>query len=286
MRARAHLVVAPDPNGRTVVREVRSMAPLRLVPRPGPQEVALVHLVSAVTAPLGGDDLELRVIVEAGASLELRGVAATLALPGRHPGGSRAVVDVQLADGASLAYLPEPTVVTARACHESVLRARMGEGARLRAREIVVLGRTNEKSGSLTTTLDVRRDGPVMRQTSRLGTPEVDTSPAGLAGRRVFGTELLCWDDDLPGAVSEDWWSLVPLARGGSLSTALADDAVTVERALDEARARHPGSSGSLTRSRTRFRGDGHTQSHGSGGGHHRAGGFAFGAEPVRSLDR
>ncbi|MCE6994234.1 urease accessory protein UreD [Saccharothrix sp. S26] len=244
MRARARLVVALDPNGRTVVRELRSMAPLRLVPRRGPREVALAHLVSAVTAPLGGDDLELRVTVEAGASLELRGVAATLALPGRHPGGSRAVVDVELADGASLAYLPEATVVTARACHESVFRARMGEGARLRTREIVVLGRVNERPGSLTTTLDVRRNGPVIRQTSQLGTPEVDDSPAGLAGRRVFGTELLCWDDDVPEAISEPWWSLVPLARGGSLATALGDDAVTVERALDEARARHPGSKG------------------------------------------
>ncbi|MEV1121383.1 urease accessory protein UreD [Actinosynnema sp. NPDC049800] len=286
MRARAHLVVARDPNGRTVVRGMRSMAPLRLVPRRGADEVALVHLVSAVTAPLGGDDLELRVTVEEGASLELRGVAATLALPGRHGGGSRALVDVELADGASLAYLPEPTVVTARACHESVFRARMGEGARLRARDVVVLGRSNERPGSLTTTLDVRRNGPLIKQTSRLGTPEVDASPAGLAGRRVFGTELLCWGDDLPGAVSEQWWSLVPLARGGSLGTAVADDAVTVERALDQARARHPGSSDFLTRSRTRFRGEGHTESHGSGGGHHRAGGFASRGKAVRSLDR
>nr|WP_156077544.1 urease accessory protein UreD [Saccharothrix sp. NRRL B-16314] len=219
------------------------MAPLRLVParsrRPGP---VLVHLVSAVTAPLGGDDLELRVRVGPGAALELRGVAATLALPGRHPGRSRTLVHVDLDEGASLAYLPEPTVVTARACHEAVFRARMAEDARLRTREILVLGRVNERSGSLDTTVDVRRNGPVLKQTTRIGTPEVDESPAGLAGRRVLGTELLCWGDDLPEAVSGDWWSLVPLARGGSLTTALADDAVTVERALDAALARHPGS--------------------------------------------
>ncbi|GAB2988713.1 urease accessory protein UreD [Saccharothrix stipae] len=244
MRARAHLVVERDPNGRTVVRDMRSMAPLRLVPHRGRAEVALVHLVSAVTAPLGGDDLELRVTVGPGASLELRGVAATLALPGRHPGGSRALVDVELADGASMSYLPEPTVVTARACHEAVFRARMGEGARLRARDVVVLGRSNERSGLLTTTLDVRRGGPLIKQTSHLGTPEVDASPAGLVGRRVLGTELLCWGDDLPAAVSRPWWSLVPLACGGSLTTAVADDVVTVDRALDQARSRHPGSAG------------------------------------------
>ncbi|WP_447005452.1 urease accessory protein UreD [Saccharothrix isguenensis] len=258
MRARAHLAVELDPNGRTVVREMRSMAPLRLVPRRSAHRgPVVVHLVSAVTAPLGGDDLELHVRVGPGASLELRGVAATLALPGHRPGRSRALVHVELAGGASLAYLPEPTVVTARARHEAVLVARMAEGARLRTREILVLGRVNERSGSLDTTLDVRRDGPgangsvvngpvvngpVVKQTTRIGTPEVDESPAGLAGRRVLGTELLCWGDDLPGAVSGDWWSLVPLANGGSLTTAVADDAVTVERALDAARARHPGS--------------------------------------------
>lgn len=212
------------------------MAPLRLVPHRGPGDVALVHLVSSVTAPLGGDDLELRVRVGPGAGLVLRGVAATLALPGRHAGGSRALVRVELAAGASLEYLPEPTVVTARACHEAVFRADLADDARLRTREVVVLGRLNERSGLLATTLDVRRNGPLIRQTTQLGTPEVDTSPAGLAGRRVLGTELSCWGDEFPGAVSEDWWSVVPLARGGSLTTAVADDAVTVERALDGAR--------------------------------------------------
>jgi urease accessory protein len=277
--ARARLVVERDADGRTVVREMRSMAPLRLVPRRGPDEVALVHLVSSVTAPLGGDDLELHVRVGPGAALELRGVAATLALPGHHPGGSRALVQVELADGASLEYRPEPTVVTARASHEAVFRARLADDARLRTREIVVLGRRDERSGSLSTTLDVRRNGPLIKQTTHLGLPEVDASPAGLAGRRVLGGELVCRDDDLPGAVSGDWWSLVPLANGGSLTTAVADDAVTVTRALDDAYAL-------LTRSRTRFRGDGHTDSHGTGGGHHRAGGFAPAGKPVPSLDR
>ncbi|MGM1064585.1 urease accessory protein UreD [Saccharothrix sp. Mg75] len=260
MRARAHLAVERGRDGRTVVRGMRSMAPLRLVPARGSGDAALVHLVSAVTSPLGGDDLELRVVVGPGASLVLRGVAATLALPGHREGGSRALVHVELEAGASLEHLPEPTVVTARAHHEAVFRADLADDARLRTREIVAMGRLNERAGSLTTTLDIRGNGPVIKQTSHLGVPEVDGSPAGLAGRRVLGTELLRWGPDLPAAVAEDWWSLVPLARGGSLATALADDAVTVERALDEARRRHPGSSEALlTRSRTRFRVEAHS---------------------------
>lgn len=143
MRARAHLVVERDPNGRTVVREMRAMAPPRLVPHRGSDDVAPVRLVSAVTAPLGGDDLELRVHVGPGASLVLRGVAASPALPGRHAGGSRALVRVESAEGSSSEYLPEPTVVTARACHEAVFRADSADDARLRTRDILVSGRKN-----------------------------------------------------------------------------------------------------------------------------------------------
>lgn len=237
MRARARLVVTKGPNGRSVVREMRSMAPLRLVPHRGRTGPALVHLVSSVTAPLGGDDLDLEVRVEPGASLVLRGVAATLALPGHRPGASRSAVRVELGDGATLEYLPEATVVTARARHEALFRAELAEGARLRTREILVLGRCGEPPGSLDTTVDVRRNGTVIKQTSRLGVPEVDGSPAGLAGRRVLGTELRCGDTGLLGAVSGEWWSLVPLAREGWLATALGDDAVTVERALARALA-------------------------------------------------
>ncbi|WP_415365204.1 urease accessory protein UreD [Saccharothrix sp. BKS2] len=262
------------------------MAPLRLVPHRGRAETALVHLVSSVTAPLGGDDLELDVRVGPGAALVLRGVAATLALPGHRDTGSRSLVRVELGEGASLEHLPEPTVVTARARHEAVFRADLTEGARLRTREILVLGRHGESSGLLDTTLDVRRNGTVIKQTSRLGVPAVDRGAAGVAGHRVLGSELLCWGEDLREVVCGDWWSLVPLARGGSLATALGNDAVTVERALDRALAEHPGSHDRLTRSRTRFRVGHHTESDGSGGGHHRAGGSATSREPVPSRDR
>lgn len=249
MKARAFLSVELV-DGRTVVREMRSMAPLRLVPR----RDGVVHLVSSVTAPLGGDDLELHVRVGPGAHLELRGVAATLALPGHRPGGSRAVVRAEVAAGGSLDYAPEPTVITRRACHEAVFRADLAPDARLRSREVLVLGRVGEPPGTLVSTLDVRRDGPLLRQSTHVGDPATDASPAGLAGMRVLGTEVLCWGEDVAEPVSHDWWSLVPLARGGSLATALAPDAVTAERALAEARREHPGSSDHLTRSRTRFR--------------------------------
>jgi urease accessory protein len=285
VKARALLTVEAV-DGRTVVRELRSQAPVRLMPQRNSTSHVVVHLVSSVTAPLGGDDLELVVRVGPGAGLVLRGVAATLALPGHGTAGSSSLLRVEVADGGSVEYLPEPTVVTARARHTAAFVASLGEGARLRAREVLVLGRVGERPGTLVSTFDVRRDGPVLRQSTRVGMPEVDSGVAGLAGRRVLGTELMCWGPHVVEAVSHDWASLVPLARGGSLATVLADDAVTVERVLDDLQSRHPGSGDLLTRSRSRFRGEVHTDGHSPRGPHHHPGGFAPGREAVRSLDR
>lgn len=246
MKALARLRVERDSDGRNVVRDLRSQAPITLVPHRGrvrsADRPALVHLVSSVTAPLGGDDLELIIEVGDGAHLILRGVAATLALPGHHPGGSCARVRIEVGADASVQYLPEPTVVTARAHHEAELHVDLAAGARLRTREVLVLGRAGERPGALTSTQRIRgADGPLLNQSVRIGVSELDASAAHLAGRRVLGTEVLCWGDDPDGALSHDWWSLVPLSRGGSLTTALADDAVTAQHWLDEALNVHPG---------------------------------------------
>ncbi len=56
-----------------------------------------------------------------------------------------------------------------------------------------------------------------------------------------LGTEVLVWGADPPEAVAGDWWSLTPLARGGSLATALGHDAVGTGHDLERAVAAHPG---------------------------------------------
>src|SRR4051812_50190090 len=50
------------------------------VRRTGP---SAVHLVATAFGPLGGDDAELSLVVEEGASLTVRSVAAAVALPSR-----------------------------------------------------------------------------------------------------------------------------------------------------------------------------------------------------------
>ncbi|MCU1684909.1 MAG: ureD1 [Amycolatopsis sp.] len=226
MKAHARVVAELDGTGRTVLRELRSMSPLTLIPKRGNGPVAIVHLVNSASSPLGGDELRLTLRVGPGARLRLAGVAATIALPGPRGEASVSTVDIEVGDGGELEYLPEPTVVTARARHVVELRASLSANARLCARDVLVLGRAGELPGRFTTSQHVVcGDVPLLRQT--LDIDDVDV----LAGRRVLATELRFGDPAVTPA-SGDWWSLTPLAAGGSLATALAHDAVTAHHAL------------------------------------------------------
>lgn len=231
MKAAARLVVSLDSHGNSVVRVLRSQSPLTLVPHRRVGPVALVHLVSSVTAPLGGDSLTLTVEVGAGATLELRGVAATLLLPGAS--GQPSSSEIRFLLEGSVRYLPEPTVITGRAHHTAVVEAELDGHAELRTREVLVLGRSGETPGTLSTSMRATRCGrPLLHQQLVVGDPSVDSSCAGLAGKRVVGTELLL-DAVERQRDGGEWWNLVPLAAGGTLATALGDDVVTVTRVLD-----------------------------------------------------
>ncbi|KZB87307.1 urease accessory protein UreD [Amycolatopsis regifaucium] len=232
MKAHARLAACFE-GGRTVLRELRSMAPLTLLPKRGTGATAIVHLVNSATSPLGGDELKLTIRVGPGASLRISGVAATIALPGLHGEGSSSLVDIEVGEGGSLEYLPEPTVVTARARHSAVFKASLASGAYLHTREVLVLGRAGERPGSLVTTQHVTRDEcPVLRQTLEIGDSTLDSSLAHLAGRRVLATDLVVGGPELS-AASGDWWSRTPLAAGGILTTSLAPDAVTALKPLE-----------------------------------------------------
>jgi urease accessory protein len=234
---KAHARLTACFNGsRTVLRELRSMAPLTLFPRRRSGPSAVVHLVNSATSPLGGDDLLLSIHVGPGATLRLSGVAATLALPGLHGEGSLSTVDVVVEEGGSLEYLPEPTVITARARHTAVFWAALASDAYLHTREVLVLGRAGESPGLLSSTQHVTRGPvPVLRQTVSVGSA-LDGSLAVLAGRRVLATDLVVGGPELP-AASGEWWSRSPLAAGGTLATSLAPDAVTAMKGLAAAGA-------------------------------------------------
>src|SRR3954454_19000641 len=116
-------VVARCVGGRTVLPVVRASGQLP-ARRPGP---ATVHLVATAFGPLGGDDARIRVVVEEGAALVVRSVAAAVARRARGGGApSSQRVHATVAGGRDL--LPEPTVVAARAHHVAELRAELAAG--------------------------------------------------------------------------------------------------------------------------------------------------------------
>jgi urease accessory protein len=183
MRARAVLTVERGAGGRSVVRELRSQSPLSLVPRRGTaaatDAAVTVHMVGSASTPLAGDDVELDVRVGPGAALVLTGVAAAVALPGTDRPSSL-TLRVTIGEDGSLQYLPEPTVITARAHHHTLLHALLHPTARLRAREVLVAGRANEPSGRYRGTVRVEETGE--RRSRSLGMSESAVRSSGAAG--------------------------------------------------------------------------------------------------------
>src|SRR6202022_1147905 len=134
-----------------------------------------VHLVSAAATPLGGDVMRFRVIVEPGARLGVRSVAATVALPGPATHESHACWALDVAGELDLD--PQPTVGAGTAVHHRAQAGTVSGGARGRLRERVQIGRTGEWQGFWSGALRVDVDGaPLARHRVELGPGSVAES--------------------------------------------------------------------------------------------------------------
>ncbi|HEY6786867.1 MAG TPA: urease accessory protein UreD [Trebonia sp.] len=249
--ASAQIIAESGPGGTTRLPLLRSQVPLVL--RRAPEAV---YLVSAAAAPLGGDCLNLRIEVRAGATLCLRTVAASVALPGLDGGESLLSVTATVAAGGRLEYLPEPVVVADGARHATDIRVSVAEGGSLVLRDELILGRHGERGGAYRGSLRADYAGrPLLRQALDIsGTDPVTGGPAILSGHRAVGT-LLQVDPALhqvdsgrragpaphadPGprtparSSADPWVTVMPLATGpATLVTALAHDAVTLRKSL------------------------------------------------------
>jgi urease accessory protein len=144
-----------------VVPVVRATGQLA-VRRTGPETV---HLVATAFGPLGGDDARIRLVVEEGARLAVRSVAAAVVLPARGESPpSRQVIDAEVA--GELVVALEPTVVTARAEHLAEVRAAVADTGELTVTEQVLLGRVGEDPGRWTGTTRIERAGRPLLHTS------------------------------------------------------------------------------------------------------------------------
>jgi len=170
-----------------------------------------VHLVSAAATPLGGDIIHIRVVVERGARLRMRTVAATVALPGALTPESHAFWTLEVEGDLDLD--PQPTVVAATSRHVTATRLEMSRDARIRLRERIQIGRSDERHGFWSGSLHADVDGaPLLRHRVELG--------RGSVADDELGTPLACVSElHYPETDVDTVGTPLQLARGGCLST-------------------------------------------------------------------
>jgi urease accessory protein len=190
VRTLVEIVARPGPGGRTVLPVLRAGGQLA-GRRTGPETV---HLVATAFGPLGGDDVEIRLVVEEGATLRLRSVAAAVALPSHgEPVPSVQRITATVAGTLDLAL--EPTVVAARAHQVTVLTADLGPHGAVHATEQVLLGRSGEEPGRWTGTVRVAREGlPLLHTTVGLGPGEPGWLPP--AAPRAYASTVHIAEDE------------------------------------------------------------------------------------------
>ncbi|HEY0935549.1 MAG TPA: urease accessory protein UreD [Trebonia sp.] len=235
--AAAAVEAVAGPGGVTRFPVLASQVPLVLRRTP-----SAVYLVGGAAGPIGGDRLELRITVGAGAFLRLRTAAASIALPGLDGLESELRVIISVGAGGRLEYLPEPVVVADGARHATHLSVSLAAGAALLLRDELLLGRYGEDGGTARSVLRADYDGhPLLRHAVQVsGSDPVSRGPAVLAGHRAVGMLLRVGSTDAgsaPGtarrAAEQLAVAALPLAGGaGELTVALADDAVTLRRRL------------------------------------------------------
>ncbi|MEU7907326.1 urease accessory protein UreD [Actinoplanes sp. NPDC049118] len=237
MRAEARIVAEADGRGGTRLAVLRGEAPL-LPRRTGPRDdgEVTVHLVGGAAGPLRGDDLRLDVEVGPGARLELRSVAAQLALPGR-PGAppSRLEIRASVAAGAALRWLPEPLIAATGCHHLAVTLVEVEAGGSLLWRDDLVCGRHDEPSGDVRADMTVRYAGSTLYRHELSVGPEAPgwSGAAVLGGGRAVGALILAGPALPAPEVLGDAAVLMPLAGPGMFAGAVGADIREVRAALD-----------------------------------------------------
>lgn len=245
MRASARIVAEADGLGGTRLAVLRGEAPL-LVRRTGPRNGGrgvTVHLVGGAAGPLRGDDLCLEVEAGPGAWLDVRSVAASLALPGRAGApASRLRIDAVVAAGAVLRWLPEPLIAAAGCHHQAITHVEAADGACLVWRDDQVCGRHGEGAGDVRTDTTIRYGGRTLYRHELAFGPGAPgwSGAAVLGGGRAVGSAVLAGSVLPPPALHGGDAAVMPLTGPGVLATAVGQDIRQVRAALDPICAGYP----------------------------------------------
>ncbi len=240
---KAHLsLVFSLTNNKTVLSEKRHDGPLvvqkPLYPEGG--EVCHVIVVHPPGGIAGGDELALDVKAE-------RNASALLTTPGAakwyRSDGPLARQSLAFDVAGAVEWLPQETIVFDGARAELSFEVDLGAQATFTGWDIVCLGRTGSGEkfarGSYRFAMRVRREGRLLwQERGRIdGGGRLLDSPAGLAGKPVFGT-LFCSDLNLDKDLldksrkiePEDGESAVTLLPGVLLARYLGDSSEAAKR--------------------------------------------------------
>lgn len=205
-------------HGRDEVVERRAGAPLAIR-----RCAETVMIASTAATPVGGDELNVDVVVGPGARARIGSVAAMLTWPG--PDGEASVMRTtcDVGPGAHLQLTPEPTVSVAGSRHRSITRVRLCAGATCAVVEELALGRVGEASGDIGLSLRIERDGhPLFHHDEWFGpdAPATTTSVSIGAARHVVTAVIV-------GTWAGPSRTLIDGHRAGSRMP-IADDAIAV----------------------------------------------------------
>ena len=233
MRASALARVAHH-QGRDQLVERRASSPLAIRSSGG-----RVLLASTAAAPVGGDELDVHVVVDQGATAAVGSVAAMLVWPGPHGAASMLRTRCDVAAGGHLDLAPEPTVSVVGSRHRSLTRVQLAGGATCRVVEEVSLGRTGEPSGDLELSLRVERESTVLvHHDERFGpgSPGSLTSVGVGAARHVVSAVLVGVGAGDPRVVVEPNRAVgwLPIADDAVLVLAVGGDRPSVRALLAE----------------------------------------------------
>jgi len=220
-------------DGRHVVERLRRGE--RLAPRvlDAGSEAVQACVVPTQAGPLSGDHDRLRIVVGADATLVMRAITATVALPGA--ACTRLELEIEVGPRGRLVLEEAPLIVAAGADVRRSATVTLADGALVALRDVVVLGRAGESGGRVVSTLRVDdAAGVVLHDALRLDpTTSHDDAHVALApGHRVTGT--LC----LLGAPAPDDEPHHALARAGALRRATARQLAELDAELAEPWAR------------------------------------------------
>lgn len=190
-------------------------------------------LVGSAASLLEGDEVRVVLDLAPGARLTVTTVAAQLAHPCPHGGTTALTVEATVAEGATLVWRPEPTVVCALGHHRGTVDVRLADGARVTWLDEVVLGRTNEEPtlAALVTELRVDHAGRPLQRDGLDTTARGAHGPAVLEpGVRYVGSVHHWGERD--GTPARPPVLAVDLAGPGSLRRVLAADPAAGRAAL------------------------------------------------------